>query len=69
MSPSPLLSFSIILPALPPLLNPQWRTRFRQQMNKAENQASTRALDSLINYEVRMGIDGMAGVEGHSVNG
>ena len=29
----------------------QWRTRFRQEMNKAENQGNTRAIDSLINYE------------------
>ena len=30
----------------------QWRTKFRQQMNKADADASTRAIDSLINYEV-----------------
>nr|DAD43097.1 TPA_asm: hypothetical protein HUJ06_001327 [Nelumbo nucifera] len=29
----------------------QWRTKFRQVMNKADNDASTRAIDSLINYE------------------
>eukprot|EP00249_Psilotum_nudum_P019399 c27231_g1_i1 orf=391-2952(+) len=29
----------------------QWRTKFRQTMNKAENAASSRAIDSLINYE------------------
>jgi ATP-binding cassette subfamily B (MDR/TAP) protein 7 len=29
----------------------QWRTRFRQEMNRAENQGNTRAIDSLINYE------------------
>ena len=29
----------------------QWRTKFRQQMNKADNDASTRSIDSLINYE------------------
>ncbi|KAL3693991.1 hypothetical protein R1sor_007642 [Riccia sorocarpa] len=29
----------------------QWRTKFRQDMNKAENAASSRATDSLINYE------------------
>lgn len=28
-----------------------WRTKFRQQMNKADNEASTRSIDSLINYE------------------
>lgn len=32
----------------------QWRTKFRKAMNKADNDASTRAIDSLINYEVRM---------------
>lgn len=29
----------------------QWRTKFRVQMNKAENAAGARAIDSLINYE------------------
>ncbi|KAJ2807337.1 Iron-sulfur clusters transporter atm1, mitochondrial [Coemansia guatemalensis] len=29
----------------------QWRTRFRRQMNVADNQAATVAVDSLINYE------------------
>lgn len=29
----------------------QWRTKFRMDMNKADNDASTRAIDSLINYE------------------
>lgn len=29
----------------------QWRTKFRVQMNKAETQASSRSVDSLINYE------------------
>ncbi|XP_024376246.1 ABC transporter B family member 25, mitochondrial [Physcomitrium patens] len=29
----------------------QWRTKFRQDMNKADNAASSRATDSLINYE------------------
>ncbi|KAK4278178.1 hypothetical protein QN277_016060 [Acacia crassicarpa] len=29
----------------------QWRTKFRKIMNKADNDASTRAVDSLINYE------------------
>lgn len=32
----------------------QWRTKFRKSMNKADNDASTRAVDSLINYEVRL---------------
>lgn len=31
----------------------QWRTKFRQAMNKADNDASTRVVDSLLNYEVR----------------
>jgi ABC transporter ATM len=30
----------------------QWRTKFRKAMNKADNDASTRQIDSLINYEV-----------------
>ncbi|CAF4157216.1 unnamed protein product [Rotaria sp. Silwood2] len=29
----------------------QWRTKFRVQMNKADNEASNRAIDSLINFE------------------
>ena len=29
----------------------QWRTKFRMQMNKAENEAGNKAIDSLINYE------------------
>jgi ATP-binding cassette subfamily B (MDR/TAP) protein 7 len=29
----------------------QWRTRFRMDMNNAENQAGNKAIDSLINYE------------------
>ncbi|KAE8039449.1 hypothetical protein FH972_011859 [Carpinus fangiana] len=29
----------------------QWRTKFRKVMNKADNDASSRAIDSLINYE------------------
>eukprot|EP00127_Corallochytrium_limacisporum_P002969 Clim_evm16s144 gene=Clim_evmTU16s144 len=28
-----------------------WRTKFRQQMNKADNEAGAMAIDSLINYE------------------
>ncbi|KAG0501201.1 hypothetical protein HPP92_001273 [Vanilla planifolia] len=33
------------------LIVTQWRTKFRQAMNKADNYASTRATDSLLNYE------------------
>ncbi|KAJ6832440.1 ABC transporter B family member 25, mitochondrial [Iris pallida] len=33
------------------LIVTQWRTKFRQAMNKADNDASTRAIDSLLNYE------------------
>lgn len=29
----------------------QWRTKFRKQMNAAENEASSKAVDSFINYE------------------
>ncbi|XP_015865940.2 ABC transporter B family member 25, mitochondrial [Ziziphus jujuba] len=29
----------------------QWRTKFRKSMNKADNDANTRVVDSLINYE------------------
>ncbi|XP_025835797.1 ATP-binding cassette sub-family B member 7, mitochondrial [Agrilus planipennis] len=33
------------------LLVTQWRTKFRVYMNKAENEAGNKAIDSLINYE------------------
>ncbi|CAA0841848.1 ABC transporter B family member 25-mitochondrial [Striga hermonthica] len=33
------------------LATTQWRTKFRKAMNKADNDANTRAIDSLINYE------------------
>ncbi|XP_055342741.1 iron-sulfur clusters transporter ABCB7, mitochondrial-like [Paramacrobiotus metropolitanus] len=33
------------------LLVTQWRTKFRVEMNKADNEAGSRAIDSLINYE------------------
>eukprot|EP00112_Aurelia_sp_Birch-Aquarium-sp1_P012007 Seg2521.2 transcript_id=Seg2521.2/GoldUCD/mRNA.D3Y31 product="ATP-binding cassette sub-family B member 7 mitochondrial" protein_id=Seg2521.2/GoldUCD/D3Y31 len=33
------------------LLVTQWRTKFRIQMNKADNESGTKAIDSLINYE------------------
>ena len=29
----------------------QWRTRFRQDMNKADSEAGKQAMDSLINFE------------------
>lgn len=29
----------------------QWRTQFRIHMNKAENEAGNKAIDSLINFE------------------
>lgn len=32
-------------------LTTQWRTKFRIDMNKAENEAGNKAIDSLINYE------------------
>ena len=28
-----------------------WRLKFRRQMNEADQEASTRAIDSLLNYE------------------
>ena len=33
------------------LLVTQWRTKFRVDMNKADNEAGSKAIDSLINYE------------------
>ena len=44
-----LITFSSIF-----LCHVQWRTKFRKAMNKADNDASTKAIDSLINYEVRL---------------
>lgn len=29
----------------------RWRTKFRLEMNEADNEAGNRAIDSLINYE------------------
>ena len=29
----------------------QWRTKFRRDMNRLENEASSRVFDSLVNYE------------------
>lgn len=29
----------------------RWRTKFRHQMNQADNDAGNKAVDSLINYE------------------
>lgn len=37
--------------ALFTLVTTQWRTKFRIQMNRAENEAGSKAVDSLINYE------------------
>ena len=37
----------------------QWRTQFRVNMNKADNDAGNKAIDSLINYEtVKVGLYG-----------
>ncbi|XP_050542303.1 iron-sulfur clusters transporter ABCB7, mitochondrial [Daktulosphaira vitifoliae] len=46
------LSFGcVFLYATYTLLVTQWRTKFRIYMNKAENEAGNKAMDSLINYE------------------
>ena len=29
----------------------QWRIRFRREMNERDNEANTKAIDSLLNYE------------------
>ena len=39
------------LPPAPTTVLAQWRTRFRREMNRAESEAGSRAIDSLINYE------------------
>ncbi|KAL5580465.1 hypothetical protein UlMin_012907 [Ulmus minor] len=44
-------SLSVIAYIIFTLSVTQWRTKFRKAMNKADNDASTRAIDSLINYE------------------
>lgn len=46
------ISFSCVaVYTLYTLLITQWRTKFRVYMNKAENEAGNKAVDSLINYE------------------
>ncbi|KAL5125244.1 ABC transporter B family member 25 [Glycine soja] len=40
---------SMVFNVVPTIL--EWRTKFRKAMNKADNDASTRVIDSLINYE------------------
>ncbi|KAG8388802.1 hypothetical protein BUALT_Bualt02G0163000 [Buddleja alternifolia] len=40
---------SMVFNVVPTVL--EWRTKFRKAMNKADNDANTRAIDSLINYE------------------
>ncbi|XP_038900899.1 ABC transporter B family member 25, mitochondrial isoform X1 [Benincasa hispida] len=44
-------SLSVIAYVIFTLTVTQWRTKFRKAMNKADNDANTRAIDSLINYE------------------
>ncbi|EXB57588.1 ABC transporter B family member 25 [Morus notabilis] len=44
-------SLSVVAYVMFTLAVTQWRTKFRKAMNKADNDASTRAIDSLINYE------------------
>lgn len=44
-------SLSVVAYVMFTLTVTQWRTKFRKAMNKADNDASTRAIDSLINYE------------------
>ena len=34
----------------------KWRTKLRETMNMADNDASTRVIDSLINYEVSISV-------------
>lgn len=47
-----IVSFLVHLFSLVSFVYFQWRTKFRKAMNKADNDANTRAIDSLINYEV-----------------
>ncbi|KAM7256912.1 hypothetical protein ACFE04_012653 [Oxalis oulophora] len=44
-------SLSVVAYVVFTLTVTQWRTKFRKAMNKADNDASTKAIDSLINYE------------------
>ncbi|KAL0537564.1 hypothetical protein IC582_026543 [Cucumis melo] len=44
-------SLSVIAYVIFTLTVTQWRTKFRKAMNKADNDANTKAIDSLINYE------------------
>lgn len=39
------------------IVTTSWRTKFRKQMNAADNKGATVAVDSLINYEaVKVGL-------------
>lgn len=42
---------SVVLYILFSMFTTDWRTRFVREANQADNQASTRAIDSLLNYE------------------
>lgn len=42
---------TIVLYVVLTLVVTEWRTKFRQRMNKEESQANTRAIDSLLNFE------------------
>ncbi len=42
---------SVVLYILFSMVTTDWRTRFVREANQADNQASTRAIDSLLNYE------------------
>ncbi len=43
--------FTVLIYALFTIKVTEWRMKFRRQMNKADEQAATKAVDSLINYE------------------
>ena len=43
------------------IITTAWRTKFRKQMNAADNRGATVAVDSLINYEaVKVGGPGVS---------
>jgi len=50
--PYAIITFAVVLIyALFTIKVTEWRMKFRRQMNKADEQAATKAVDSLINYE------------------
>lgn len=48
------------VPAALTILLTEWRTRFRRDMNTRDNEAKSRAVDSLLNFETVTALGGLA---------